>query len=98
AARDYSQFHFRLAELRVPSGDSNRASHRRFASAAKGKAVNRGDHGLAEIFDQIEDTLSKRTRLLRLDGRDLRELVDVGARDERSEERRVGKEERWQRA
>src|SRR5207245_8099690 len=77
AARDYSQFHFRLTELRVLSGDSNRASHRRFASAAKGKAVNRGDHGLAEIIDQIEDTWSKRTRLLPPACRALRERVDV---------------------
>src|SRR5260370_36365382 len=79
AAGDYSEFHFGLTELRVLSSDANRARHGCFASAAKGKAVNRGDHGFAEIFDQIEDTLSKRARLLRLDGRDLRELVDVGA-------------------
>ena len=69
AAGDYSQFHFRLTELRVLSGDSNRARHGCFASATKREAVHRCDHGLAEIFDQIENTLSKRARLLSFDGR-----------------------------
>src|SRR5207237_10569492 len=78
-AGNHSQFHFRLTELRRLCGNSNRASHRGFATATKRKAIHRCDHGLPEIFDKIEDTLSKRARLLRLDGRDLRELVDVGA-------------------
>src|SRR4029077_13166023 len=51
AAGDYSQFHFRLTELCALSGDSNRASHRGFTSAAEGEAVNRGNHGFAQIFD-----------------------------------------------
>ena len=82
-ARDYSQFHFRLTELRVLRSDSNRACHRGFATATKRKAIHGRDHGLAEIFNQIEDILSKRARFLSFDGADLRELVDVGASDER---------------
>ena len=69
AARNHSQFHFGLTELRVLSSDSNRASHGCFASATKREAIHRGDHGLAEIFDKIENTLSKRARLLALQRR-----------------------------
>src|SRR6185369_17529428 len=81
-ARDHSQFHFGLTKLRVFYSNPDRASHCCFASAAKRETVNRGDHGLAEIFDQIEDILPKRTRLLRFDCADLCELADIGAGDE----------------
>ena len=70
AARDYSQFHFRLTELRVLSSDSNCARHGCFASATKRETVHGRDHRLAEIFDQIENILSKRARLLSFNGAD----------------------------
>src|SRR5439155_19624709 len=82
AARDDSQFHFGLTELCVLRGNSNRASHRGFATATKRKAVYRGDHRLAEILDKIENALPERARLLGFDCGDLRELVNVGACDE----------------
>ena len=39
-------------------GDADGASHRRLAAAAERKAVDRRDHRLAEILDEIEDALS----------------------------------------
>ena len=64
------------------SSDANRASHCCFAAATERETIHRGNDRLAEIFDQIEDILSKRARFLRFDGADLRELINVGARDE----------------
>src|SRR5439155_22312392 len=81
-ARDYSQFHFGLTELRVLSSDSNRARHACFATAAERETIHRCDHRLAEDFDQIEDTLPKRARFLSFDGAALREPADSGARHE----------------
>src|SRR5437870_2420750 len=78
AAGNDAELNFRLTKLRRLCGNSNRASHRCFAAAAEGEAVNRGDHRLAKILDQIEDILSKRARLLRFDCADLCELADIG--------------------
>src|SRR5205823_443217 len=49
AAGNDAELNFGLTKLRRLCGNSNRASHRCFASAAEGEAVHRGDHGLAEI-------------------------------------------------
>jgi hypothetical protein len=83
AAGKESEGDFGLAELRGVDRDPDRASHRGLATAAERKAVDCGDHGLAEILDEIEDLLPEPAGLLRLEGRDVRELADVGAGDER---------------
>ena len=82
AARKESELDFGLAELRVLHRDPDGASHRRLAAAAERKAIDRRDHRLAEVLDEIEDLLSETAGLLRLERRGMRELADVGARDE----------------
>ena len=82
AARNESQLDFGLAELRVVHRDPDGASHRRLAAAAERKAIDRRDHRLAEVLDEIEDLLPETAGLLRLERRGMRELADVGARDE----------------
>ena len=74
---------FGLAELRVLHRDPDGAGHRRLAAAAERKAIDGRDHRLAEILDEIEDLLPETAGLLRLERRDMRELADVGAGDER---------------
>src|SRR5205809_2997024 len=83
AARNDAQRNLGLAELRVLRGDPERAGHGRLATAAERKAIDRGDHRLAEILDQVENRLAERARLFCLDRRDTGQLVDVGSGDER---------------
>ena len=54
AARHDSQFHFGLPELCGFGSDPDRAGHGEFTASAKGKAIHRGDHRLAEIFDKVQ--------------------------------------------
>src|SRR5207249_1592529 len=58
-------------------------SHCRFATTTERKAIDGCYHRLAEILDEIEDLLSVRAGLFRFYCRDMRELADVGSRDER---------------
>src|SRR6185295_15717999 len=51
AARNDPQRNLGLTELRVLRGDPERARHGRLATAAKRKAIDRGDHRLAEVLD-----------------------------------------------
>src|SRR5437870_2946547 len=83
AARNDAQRNLGLAELRVLRGDPERASHGRLATAAERKAIDRGDHRLADILDQVENRLAERARLFSFDRRDTGQLVDVGSGDER---------------
>ena len=63
--------------------DPDGARHRRLAAAAERKAVDRRDHRLAEILDEIEDLLSETAGLFGFDRRDMSEFADVRAGDER---------------
>src|SRR6266403_1762005 len=83
ATRNDAQRNLGLAELRVLRGDPERAGHGRLATAAERKAIDRGDHRLAEILDQVENRLAERARLFCFDRRDTGQLVDVGSGDER---------------
>src|SRR5206468_2688398 len=83
AARNKAELDFGLAELCVLYRDPDGASHRRLAAAAERKAIDRRDHRLAEVFDQIENLLSEPARLLRFERRDPRKLADVCAGYER---------------
>ena len=83
AAGNEPERDFGLAEFRGLHRDPDGAGHRRLAAAAEREAVDRRDHRLAEVFDEIEDLLSEPAGLLGLERRDLRELADVGAGDER---------------
>ena len=74
---------FGLAELRGLHRDPDGAGHRRLAAAAERKAIDGRDHRLAEILDEIEHLLSEAAGLLGFERRDMRELADVGAGDER---------------
>ena len=47
--------------------DPDGAGHRRLAAAAEREAVDRGDHRLAEILDEIEHLLAEAAGLLRFD-------------------------------
>jgi len=57
------------------------ASHRGLAAAAERKAVDRRDHRLAEILDEIEDLLSEAAGPFSVNGSRLRHGADVGTGD-----------------
>src|SRR6201999_968638 len=71
-----------LPELGMLRGDPHRASHCRLAASAKRKAVDRRDHRLAEIFDEVQHSLPEPAGLLRTIGVDMREFTDIRAGDE----------------
>ena len=48
-----------LAELRGVGREPQRAGHRQLAAAAQGEAVDRGDDGLAQLLDQVEDAAAR---------------------------------------
>src|ERR1700710_1197014 len=81
-ARQQAQLHFGLPELGVLHRDPDGACHRRLAAATKGKAIDRRDHRLAEIFDEVQYALPEPAGLLRIVGVDMREFTDVGTGDE----------------
>ena len=72
-----------LPEPRRVGGDPERAGHRQLAAAAEREAVDRGDHRFAEVLDQVEDVLPRPRMFAAADRRLHRQLVDVGAGDER---------------
>src|SRR5262249_32366074 len=82
AAWKESQGNFRLAKLGVLRGYPDGTSHCRFAAATEGKAIDCCNHWLCEILDEIQDRLSEAARLLRFDGRYMREFVDISSGDE----------------
>ncbi len=59
------------------------ARHRQFAAAAEGKAVDRGDHRLAQLLDFAEHTRSRACKLLAAAGIEGGKLGDVGPGNER---------------
>ncbi len=82
-AGNEAEVDFRLAQLRRVGGEPQRARHRELAPAAERVAVDRGDHRLAEVLDQVEDVLPGQ-RVFAAGRRGQHgELVDVGAGDER---------------
>ena len=82
-AGDEPEVDLRLAELRRVGGDAQRARHRQLAAAAERVAVDRGDRGLAELLDEIEDLLAAERVLAPARRTLLGQLVDVGAGHER---------------
>src|SRR5262249_7890710 len=50
--------------------------------AAERKSINCRDHGLAEIFDEIEHFLPEAAGLFSFDGGEMSQLADVRSRDE----------------
>src|SRR5690349_13539305 len=51
---DQTEFHFRLPELRIVRGQTQRARHRNFASAAKRITIDCGNHRLSKIFNDVQ--------------------------------------------
>src|SRR6266404_1955856 len=82
AARDESQGDLGLAEFGGLDRDPEGAGHGRLAAAAQRKAVDRCEHRLAKILDEIEHALPEAAGLLGLDGRHIRKLGDVGTGNE----------------
>ncbi len=74
---------FRLSELRGVGSEAQRARHRELAPAAEREAVDGRNHGLAQPLEAIEDRLAAPRVLAAADRALHRELVDVGAGDER---------------
>src|SRR5258707_366572 len=66
-AGQQAELDFGLAELRRLRGDPEGAGERRLAAAAEREAVHRGDHGFAEVLDQLEHALSEAARLPRFE-------------------------------
>ena len=60
AAGDDADRDLRLAELGGLDGEPDGAGHRHLAAAAERKAIDRRDHRLAEVLDEIEDLLPER--------------------------------------
>src|SRR6266496_2037724 len=82
AARNESERDFGLAELRTVRRDPDRARHRRLTATAERETIDRRDDRLSQIFDDIENLLSKTAGLFCLERCDMRELADIGAGDE----------------
>ena len=74
---------FGLAEPGGVGREPQRARHRELAAAAERVAVDRGDDRLAQVLDEIEHVLAGERVLAARDRRLHRQLVDVGAGDER---------------
>jgi hypothetical protein len=79
AAGQHAELHFGLAEMRMRRGDAERAGQGRFEAAAEGEAIDRGDHRLTQVFDQVEGRLGGPARRFGLDRRGPGELADVRA-------------------
>ena len=78
-----TEIDFRLTEPRRVGRNTERAGHGEFATAAQRVAVDRRDHRLAEILDQVEHVLAGQRVIASRRRRLLQEFVDVGAGDER---------------
>src|ERR1700674_1331433 len=83
AARNESERDFGLAELRTVRRDPDRARHRRLTATAERETIDGRDDRLPQILDDIEHLLSKTAGLFCFVRRDMRELADIGAGDER---------------
>ncbi len=81
-AGNQSELHLGLAELGIVARQTHGAGHRQLAAAAECEAVDAGNHRLAKIFDGIHDGLPAMGVLLGRHRRLLRQLANVGARDE----------------
>ena len=76
------ELHLWLAKLRALHRDADGAGHRRLATAAQCKAVDRSYHRLAEVLDEIEHRLTVTAGSFGIDCAGLREVADVSAGDE----------------
>ena len=81
-ARNDAELHLRLAHLRRRNGHAVMPGHRDLESAAERRAVNRHHDRLGAILDLEQHRVERAARLL--PARDLLELADIGARDERA--------------
>ena len=82
-AREDSEARLGQAHPRVLGRDAEAAGHRELEASAVGVAVDGGDRRHRKALEALQDRLSTARVLAALDGRQLRELADVGARDER---------------
>src|SRR5271169_6784181 len=57
-----SEFHFRLAKLRVLAGLADRAGQRQFASTSQRETVDRRDGGFPQRFEAMENALAEGCR------------------------------------
>ncbi|MDZ7645061.1 MAG: hypothetical protein U5K76_13110 [Woeseiaceae bacterium] len=76
--RQQAQVDFRQADARAAGGDAAVATHGNLQSAAEGRAVDGGDHGLLHSVQPHDDI--REVRCLRR----LAEFADVGSGDERA--------------
>src|SRR5205085_8728022 len=79
---DDSERDFRQTDLRFLGRDADVTRQCELASAAECEAVDGGDHGPRKALDEGEDELAALRSLLTAERCLLRELVDVGTRDE----------------
>jgi hypothetical protein len=73
-----AEFHFGNAQLRRRHGDSVVGGESDFEAAAEGGAVNRGDHRLGAIFDNVDDLRKHRLG----EGLGRAEFADIGSGEE----------------
>src|SRR5580658_435293 len=78
-----SELHLGLPELRVFARETHAAGERQFASAAKCKSVNAGNHRLAQILDQIEHALATLRILFRRNRILHGQFADIGSSNKR---------------
>ena len=78
-----AEIDLRLTELRRVRRDTKRARHRELTAAAERETIDGGDCRFAEVLEEIEDALATKGLFACSRGRLLRQLVDVGASNER---------------
>ena len=78
-----AEIDLRLTELRCVRRDTKRARHRELTAAAERETIDGGDCRFAEVLEEIEDALATKGLFASSRGRVLRQLVDVGAGNER---------------
>src|ERR1700740_2608514 len=75
--RQNPQLHFRLPQLGVFAGDSNRATQCQLASAAESESVDGANGWLAHRFQKMKNTLAKKRKLFSIYRCLLGEFADV---------------------
>ena len=78
-----AEIDLRLTEFRRVRRDTKRARHRELTAAAERETIDGGDCRFAEVLEEIEDALATKGLFASSRGRLLRQLVDVGAGNER---------------
>jgi len=80
---DDAQLRFRQPHHRVVAGEPHVAGERQLAAATESVAVDRGDHRLAALLEQVHHRLPEARDVLGRAGRERSQFIDVGAGDER---------------